>query len=820
MATTSVGFDIFAKDRASATIDKIGKSADSSGHKFRAFGAAAKYAALGLAAGIGAAAVAGYKFAQSAAEDQQNAAILAKQMQNSAGATKAQVAATEDWITKQGVAFGVADDDLRPALGRLVAVTHDVGKAQSLTSLAMNVSAGTGKSLSTVTTALAKAQTGSISGLSRLGVATKDAAGNTLTLKQVTEQMSKTYTGQAAKAADTTQGKFERLKLAMSEAGESIGYKILPPLTAMATWLVGKGIPALGRFADWIGKSFGPPLRAAGQFVMTQIVPAIRTFVTQMQTGVGAGGQFAANLSALTAKLSSLASIFRADVLPAVLAAGQAVLRTAQFFNQHRTAALSLAAAIGAVVAITKIHSAVMAVQAAGGLMAMIKGLPIVTTLTKAWAAVQWALDAALNANPIGLVVVGIAALVAGVIIAYKHFDTFRAIVDKTFSFLKTAVSATIGFVKSHWQLIGTVLLGPLFLVAVQVVKHWNTIKSAFMGAISSVIGFVKSHWVTILAGLLGGPVGLAVALVVRNWDRIKAAFSAGITAAVGLVKSLPGKITSAIGNLGHLLWNAGAQVIQGLIDGVESKIGALTSKLHQITSMIPLHKGPITKDRVLLTPAGQAIMQGLIAGITKGEVPLKNVLDRVTANVQAAGDKLKGLMQARADFAAGFQNFASSIFGADTTGDGSAPTVDSILTFAASQRDQASQTEADVKRLVKMGLSKSLIKQMQSAGSSGVAQLHALASGASADQIKLLGSLDKQTQSDYAGAGAVAGGALFNDQIKQAQHDKHLADEIANALAKLIHGDKGEIHIHLEGHTLVESIRKHQRKQGQKPSV
>jgi hypothetical protein len=52
---------------------------------------------------------------------------------------------------------------------------------------------------------------------------------------------------------------------------------------------------------------------------------------------------------------------------------------------------------------------------------------------TLAWSAAQWLLNAALAANPIGLVIIGIAALVAGVILAYKHSETFRRIVKAAF---------------------------------------------------------------------------------------------------------------------------------------------------------------------------------------------------------------------------------------------------------------------------------------------------------------------------------------------------------------------------------------------------
>lgn len=49
---------------------------------------------------------------------------------------------------------------------------------------------------------------------------------------------------------------------------------------------------------------------------------------------------------------------------------------------------------------------------------------------SKAWAAAQWLLNAAMTANPISLVIVALAALVAGIVIAYKQSTTFRDIVN------------------------------------------------------------------------------------------------------------------------------------------------------------------------------------------------------------------------------------------------------------------------------------------------------------------------------------------------------------------------------------------------------
>jgi hypothetical protein len=208
-------------------------------------------------------------------EDQKAQVILARQLKNSAGATKGQTAAVEDWISKQGVALGITDDELRPALGKLVAVTHDVGKSQKLASLAMNISAGTGKSLGTVSAALAKAQLGQVSGLSKLGVATKNADGSTKSLKEITAKLSETYKGQASAAANTAEGKFGRLKLIFDETKESIGSKLLPILTNLASWFLSKGLPAISKLGGYLADTFGPILGKIVDWVKGKLLPAL-----------------------------------------------------------------------------------------------------------------------------------------------------------------------------------------------------------------------------------------------------------------------------------------------------------------------------------------------------------------------------------------------------------------------------------------------------------------------------------------------------------------------------------------------------------------
>lgn len=260
--STTLAFDIIARDRASSKFNDIGSSAEKSSGKLKAFAKVGALAAAGAAIMVGKALV---DMTKAAMEDQAAQVRLATALKNSTGANKQQVAGVEKWITAQGKALGVTDDELRPALSRLAVATGDVGKAQKLAALAMDVSAGTGKSLSTVTEALMKAQNGSLGGLSRLGVATKDAAGETKSLKQITQELATLHGGQAAAQAETTAGKMKRLKLMYDETKESIGAKLIPVATQLADFALTRLAPALSQVGDWIKTKLMPPLQQFAQ---------------------------------------------------------------------------------------------------------------------------------------------------------------------------------------------------------------------------------------------------------------------------------------------------------------------------------------------------------------------------------------------------------------------------------------------------------------------------------------------------------------------------------------------------------------------------
>jgi len=203
--------------------------------------------ALGALTAVGGAALGAVA---AAAADEASQKSLEAQLIRSAGATNAQVAATEAFIEQAMLATGIADDELRPAFGNLARATGDLEKSQRLFTLALDISASTGRDLEAVTLGLGRAATGNIGALTRLGIPldentkkTKDFGAALLTLEQQ-------FGGAAAVAADTFSGRVKILKTSLGEVVEEIGFALLPTAERLVEFLQKRLLPALQAAAD------------------------------------------------------------------------------------------------------------------------------------------------------------------------------------------------------------------------------------------------------------------------------------------------------------------------------------------------------------------------------------------------------------------------------------------------------------------------------------------------------------------------------------------------------------------------------------------
>jgi hypothetical protein len=193
---------------------------------------AKSFAVAGAAAGAYAIKI-GIDGVKAAVEDEASQKQLAEALKNTTNATDAQIASTEDYITKQQLAFGVADTKLRPALANLARATGDVGKAQQLTNLAMDISAATGKDLETVSLTLSKAYNGNIGALTKLGIPLDDAIKKSGDFNLVQGELVRLFGGAAKANTETYAGQLAIVTERVGELKESIGVALLPTLKVL-----------------------------------------------------------------------------------------------------------------------------------------------------------------------------------------------------------------------------------------------------------------------------------------------------------------------------------------------------------------------------------------------------------------------------------------------------------------------------------------------------------------------------------------------------------------------------------------------------------
>jgi hypothetical protein len=227
--------------------DKVGKFGKMAGAAFAVAGAAAlAYGAVLLKQGV-----------ESAIADEQAQAKLATTLQNVTNATDAQIAAVENQILQTSLLTGLTDDQLRPSFERFVRATKDSDEALKLQKVAVDVAAGSGKSLEAVTNAMARAAEGNTTALGKLGVGLTAAQLKTMSMDEVTKSLSQTFGGQASIQADTFAGKMARLRVAFDEGKETIGSFVLDALTPMINTVVNTVIPAVAGFIDSVGGKDG-----------------------------------------------------------------------------------------------------------------------------------------------------------------------------------------------------------------------------------------------------------------------------------------------------------------------------------------------------------------------------------------------------------------------------------------------------------------------------------------------------------------------------------------------------------------------------------
>ena len=204
---------------------------------------AIKKAAVPAAAALVAVGAAAFDAVKGAMEDAAAQEQLARNIRGVTNASDSAIKKNEDFISSLSMATATADDELRPALAKLVTGTENLEEAQDGLRLAQDIAAGTGKDLATVSDALAKAYAGNDKGLKALDPRMKTLLKDGLDVEGAMSVLADTFGGDAAAAADTAEGRFKRLSIGLAETKESIGAALLPAIQAV--------LPFIERLGTW-----------------------------------------------------------------------------------------------------------------------------------------------------------------------------------------------------------------------------------------------------------------------------------------------------------------------------------------------------------------------------------------------------------------------------------------------------------------------------------------------------------------------------------------------------------------------------------------
>jgi len=211
---------------------------------------------------------------------------------------------------------------------------------------------------------------------------------------------------------------------------------------------------------------------------------------------------------------------------------------------------------------------------------------PLVIALA-AFAAIMWVVNAAMAANPITWIVLGIMLLIAAIVLLVMNWGT-------VVNFLTVVWGGFVNWIKS-------VMDG--FLV------WWGGVWDGFLGFLSDA------------------------------WNNANAGITGFIDGAVGFFRDLPGNILKALGDLGKLLIDAGKNILDGFLKGLENGFNAVKDFVGGIGQWIADNKGPKAYDLRLLIPAGGWIMDSLETGIKGGLPSLQQTLGGVSSTIAGGID-------------------------------------------------------------------------------------------------------------------------------------------------------------------------------------
>jgi len=278
-------------------------------------------------------------------------------------------------------------------------------------------------------------------------------------------------------------GVMERIGLAARKVADFATGTVIPGVKALAAAFMAGGDDVTSSGFAGVMEKIGLTARKVADFITGTVIPAIQNFITEFKNGTGAGGIFKTVLG---------------DIWTANQKVITGVIAVVGFLKDHTTTTRIAATVVGLLVAAVQAHNIALFISS-GRLKEWILQTTIVKVATGVWAAIQWILNAALTANPIGLVVAAIGLLVAGIVLVATKTTWFQTIWEY--------MSGALG---KAWQWMWNSILAPIIRFVLNGFASITDGIANMLGILGHIPGF---KWAKDAAAAMSGAADKAHAL-------------------------------------------------------------------------------------------------------------------------------------------------------------------------------------------------------------------------------------------------------------------------------------------------------------------
>lgn len=198
---------------------------------------------------------------------------------------------------------------------------------------------------------------------------------------------------------------------------------------------------------------------------------------------------------------------------------------------------------------------------------------------------------------------------------------------------ITSVIQALVPVIQALAPLVSTIISAIVGFISSTLLPTIQAMLPFIQGIINGITMVVKG-----IVNVIQGVINLVTGLIHGNWSQAWNGFSQIVYGVVQSVLGFLGGIGSAIigifAGAGTWLWNAGASIINGLLNGLRAAFGKVKSFVSGIGDWIVKHKGPLSYDKVMLKPAGLAIMQGFDKSLKAGWKDVQKTVNGMNAQI------------------------------------------------------------------------------------------------------------------------------------------------------------------------------------------